>query len=524
MFTERDHQQFCDKGIPPNLVEEQLAIFRRGVPFAILDRPCTIGDGIACLSSSELDKYANFFHQAVLSGRVTKFVPASGAASRMFETLLAYRNAASGHTPDHTVKSSLSGSDQNACHEFFGNITSFAFFDDLATEVSNQGLNISHLLQAREYGPILDHLLFSPGLNYARLSKGLIKFHRYPQHSRTPIEEHIFEGLEYAKDSTNTVRLHFTVSPEHQEFVEQHLATIRPQFDPKTVFLEIIVSQQKSSTETLAVDLQNQPFHGTDGKLVFRPGGHGALLENLGNLQGDIVFIKNIDNVVHDRLKDATTRYKIALGGYLISVQEQLFSHLRILMREELSHEHCRHMINFTEEVLGLSIPGELPNWSRQQQKAFFIQQFNRPLRVCGVVSNTGEPGGGPFWVKHPTRPISLQIVESSQVDPLLSEQQAIWRSSTHFNPVDLVCGLKDFQGKPFNLKDFSDPDTSIISRKSHEGRDLKALELPGLWNGAMASWNTLFVEVPHITFNPVKTIFDLLRPEHQPAPTDGRV
>jgi len=524
MFTERDHQQFCDKGISSNLVEEQLAIFRRGVPFAILDRPCTIGDGIACLSSSELDQYANFFHQAVLSGRVTKFVPASGAASRMFKTLLAYRNVASAHTPDHTVNSLLSGSDQKACHDFFGNIQSFAFFDDLATEVSKQGLKISDLLQTREYRPILDHLLFSPGLNYARLPKGLIKFHRYPQHSRTPIEEHIFEGLEYAKDSTNTVRLHFTVSPEHQEFVEQHLAAIHPHFDSKTVFPEITFSQQKSSTEILAVDLQNQPFRGTDGRLVFRPGGHGSLLENLSNLQGDIVFIKNIDNVVHDRLKDATTRYKNALGGYLISVQEQLFSHLRILMREELTDENCGHMMTFSHEVLGPSNPDEFRNWSRQHQKAFFIQQFNRPLRVCGVVPNTGEPGGGPFWVRHSNGSISLQIVESSQVDPLLSEQQAIWRSSTHFNPVDLVCGLKDFQGKPFNLNEFSDPDTGIISRKSHEGRDLKALELPGLWNGAMANWNTLFVEVPHITFNPVKTIFDLLRPEHQPAPSEGRV
>jgi hypothetical protein len=437
----------------------------------------------------------------------------------MFKTLLAYRNAVSVHTPDHTGKSLLSESDTNACHEIFRNITSFAFFEDLATEVSKQGLNISHLLQGCAYGPILDHLLFSPGLNYARLPKGLIKFHRYPQHSRTPIEEHIFEGLEYAKDSTNTVRLHFTISPEHQEFVEQHLSAIRSHFDPNTALLDITFSQQKLSTETLAVDLQNQPFRGNDGRLVFRPGGHGALLENLSNLQGDIVFIKNIDNVVHDRLQDATTRYKKALGGYLMSVQEQLFSHLRILTREELSQEHCRHMMTFTQEVLGLSIPGEFPNWSSQEQKTFFIQQFNRPLRVCGVVPNTGEPGGGPFWVKHPTGPLSLQIVESSQVDPLLSEQQAIWRSSTHFNPVDLVCGLKDFQGKPFNLKEFSDPDTGIISQKSHEGRELKALELPGLWNGVMANWNTLFVEVPHITFNPVKTIIDLLRPEHQPFP-----
>ncbi|UCE62765.1 MAG: DUF4301 family protein [Nitrospirota bacterium] len=524
MFSEPDQQQFWDKGIPPKLVEEQLAIFRRGVPFTILDRPCTIGNGITCLSSSELDYYANLFHQAELSGRVTKFVPASGAASRMFKTLLAYWNAASSLTQDDCGNSVPSGSDQNECHHFFSKMTSFAFFDDLAAEVSKQGLKLSHLLQAHQYGPILKHLLFSPGLNYARLPKGLIKFHRYPQHTRTPIEEHIFEGLAYAKDSTNTVHLHFTVSPEHQELVEQYLSAFGSHFDPNTAFLDMTCSQQKSSSDTLAVDLQNQPFRGNNGRLVFRPGGHGALLENLSNLQGDIVFIKNIDNVVHDRLIDTTTRYKKALGGYLISVQEKLFSHLRILMRDEFTAEHCRNMMTFTQEVLGLSNPDEFTNWSRQQQKTFFLRQFNRPIRVCGMVSNTGEPGGGPFWVKHSNGSLSLQIVESSQVDPHSSEQQAIWRSSTHFNPVDLVCGLKDFQGKAFNLKDFSDPDTGTISRKSHEGRDLKALELPGLWNGAMANWNTLFIEVPHITFNPVKTIFDLLRPEHQPARSAGQV
>ena len=524
MFAERDHQQFCEKSISPKLVEEQLAIFRRGVPFQQLDRPCTNGDGITSLSSSELDYYANLFHHTMLSGRVTKFVPASGAATRMFKTLLAYWNTASADTRDETGTRLPSESNQNDCHRFFENMASFAFFDDLAAAVSKEGLTISHLLRAREYRPILHHLLFSPGLNYARLPKGLIKFHQYPQQSRTPLEEHIFEGLEYAKDSKNTVRLHFTVSPEHQEMVEEYLSAIRSHFDTNALLLEMTCSQQQSSSDTLAVDLQNQPFRGNNGRLVFRPAGHGALLENLNNLDGDIVFIKNIDNVVHDRLRDVTTRYKKGLGGYLLSVQEQLFFHLRILKGDELTAEHCRHMMTFAHEVLGFSNPHEISNWSRQQQKNFFIQLFNRPVRVCGMVANTGEPGGGPFWVKHSNGSLSLQIVESSQVDPHSDEQRAIWRASTHFNPVDLVCGLRDYQGKAFDLKEFSDPDAGIISRKSYEGRDLKALELPGLWNGAMAKWNTLFVEVPHMTFNPVKTIFDLLRPEHQPARSEGQV
>ena len=428
MFTERDQQQFRDKGIPPQMVEEQLAMFRQGASFTTIDRPCTIGNGIIRLSSSELDHYANVFHQAALSGRVTKFVPASGAASRMFKTLLAFWNAASPHPPVDTEHRDSSESENSGWEPFFANLPAFAFFDDLTSEVSKQGVELSHLLQSRKYGLILDHLLFSPGLNYARLPKGLIKFHRYPQYSRTPIEEHIFEGLQYAKDSRNSLRLHFTVSPEHQELVEQYLSVIRTHFDPITGLVEVSCSQQKSSSDTLAVDIHDQPFRGDDGRLVFRPGGHGALLENLSNLQGDIVFIKNIDNVVHDRLLDTTIRYKKTLGGYLISVQEKLFSYLKILIRDEFTDEHCRQMMTFAHEVLGHSSPDEFTNWSKPEQKNFILQQFNRPLRVCGMVSNTGEPGGGPFWVRNSDGSLSRQIVESSQVDPFSSEQQAIWK------------------------------------------------------------------------------------------------
>ena len=524
MFTECDHKQFREKEISPHVVEEQLAIFRRGIPFTKLARPCTIGDGITVLTSSDLNSYAKVFHQALLSGRVTKFVPASGAASRMFKSLLAYRNVGVEHTRQEGPSGFLSETDQQACQKFFGSIRSFAFFEDLADEVSQQGFEMSNLLQARDYWPIVDSLLFSPGLDYGRLPKGLIKFHRYSQHSRTPIEEHIFEGLDYAKDSTNTARLHFTVAPEHRERVRQHLSAIRVYPDFETVSLDITCSEQKSSTETLAVDLRNQPFRGSDGKLVFRPGGHGALLENLNDLQGDIVFVKNIDNVVHDRFKDTTILYKKALGGCLINIQEQLFGFLNILLHEEPTHEHFQQMMVFARKFLSLPMPTDILHWEDKPKKGFFIQQFNRPVRVCGVVPNTGEPGGGPFWVRHQNGSLSIQIVESSQVDPDLKDQQTLWKSSTHFNPVDLVCGIKDFEGKSFDLKEYSDPDAGSIAQKSHEGRDLKALELPGLWNGAMANWNTVLVEVPPITFNPVKTVFDLLRPEHQPAEMVGKV
>ena len=517
MFTERDLQLFQRKGISTNQVEKQLAIFSRGVPYIILDRPCTIGDGVTRLPSSKLGYFWNVFNEGVLSGRVKKFVPASGAATRMFRSLLAYRATDSHQKGEHSETESLSEAERKSCYEVFKNIRSFAFFEDLETECSRQGENISALLRNREYGRVLEYLLFLPGLNYARLPKGLIKFHRYPTHSRTPLDEHIIESLSYAKDSTNTVRLHFTISPEHVNLLERHLADIHSRFELGTVRLEITCSPQKTSTETLAVDLENQPFRGNGGDLVFRPAGHGALLENLNDLQGDIVFIKNIDNVVHDRLLEATISHKKALGGYLIDIQRQVFTYLRKLMTEELNPENSQHMMAFIQKVLRLSMPDGFAGRSKQNQKEFFINLFNRPLRVCGVVPNTGEPGGGPFWVKHPNGNITPQIVESSQVDARLEDQNAIWKSSTHFNPVDLVCGVRDFQGKPFLLSQFSDPDTVIISRKSFEGRELKALELPGLWNGAMANWNTIFVEVPSLTFNPVKTISDLLRPEHQP-------
>lgn len=522
MFTDLDYQQFSEKGISFSLVEEQLAIFLQGIPFAKLDRPCTIKDGIFRLHPPDLDYYSILFQQAVLSGRVTKFVPASGAASRLFKALVGSRNTALGYMAGESGKKAAIETGQIACQKFFKNIRSFAFFEDLAAEVSKLGFSISHLLQEHKYETILDSLLFKPGLDYARLPKGLIKFHRYPQHSRTAIEEHIVEGLEYAKDSTNTVRLHFTVSAESKELIEHHLAAIGHQFDLERVKLNITCSQQEPSTDTLAVDLQNQPFRGADGRLLFRPGGHGALLENLGKLQGDIVFIKNIDNVAHERFMEVTTRYKQALGGYLLHVQEQLFSHLVTLMSEDLREKSCQQMITFTREVLGLALPTGFSTWSNEKQKFFFIQLFNRPLRVCGMVPQTGDPGGGPFWVRQSDGSLSLQIVESSQIDPLDPQQQAIWQASTHFNPVDLVCGLKDFQGNSFNLKEFNDPEAGIISKKSHEGQELKAYELPGLWNGGMAKWNTIFVEVPPVLFNPVKTVIDLLRPEHQPSQAEA--
>ena len=518
MFTEQDHKQLQDKGISPEVVGGHLATFQRGIPFTTLDRPCTVGDGISVFPSSELDQYIKIFHSEMSLGRVTKFVPASGAASRMFKSLLTCWNEIEPGEETPFTTQSPNTDDQQALNQFMDNLRLFPFFDDLQTEVSKQGHRMAELLDTGRYQPILNHLLFSPGLNYTTLPKGLIQFHRYADHVRTPLEEHVVEGHEYAKDSTGRIRLHFTVSPEHESLMRQHVDDIRHRVEGKERDLDVRFSQQKLSTDTIAVDLNNLPFRSPDGQLVFRPGGHGALLENLNDAKVDIVFIKNIDNVVPDRLKETTYLYKKALGGLLVSVQQQLYAFLESLTTGHVSEEQLNEMAPFSESSLSTSFPLEFTKMSRQKRITYLIDRFNRPLRVCGMVKNTGEPGGGPFWVRQTDGSLSLQIVEASQVASDSSLQQSQLHSSTHFNPVDMVCGVRDFQGKPFDLTQFRDPDTGFISRKSFEGRELKALELPGLWNGGMAKWNTIFVEVPPITFNPVKTILDLLRPEHQPG------
>ena len=517
MFNKGDFQQFRDKGILPAQIEEQLAEFRQGKPYVALVEPCKVGKGILRLSPSEVEHYAQAFYEPSASGRVTKFIPASGAASRMFKPLLTHWKGPPGTASEPSNTTVPSASDQKACQIFFQHCHSFAFHQDLEVELEKQGFQLSDLLRDGEKHMILRSLLFSPGLNYAQLPKGLILFHRYPGHNRTPLQEHVVEGLDYAKDIHHILRLHFTVSPAHQHLFEQQISTTRPYYEQRSVFLDVRFSQQHSSTDTLAVDLHNRPFRERHGALVFRPGGHGSLLENLSSLEGDIVFIKNIDNVAHERFNHITTQYKRALGGMLVDIQDKVFFYLRLLKRDDLTPEHCRIMTTFIEEVLNRSVPVDFSRWPQTDMKDYFFQMFNRPLRVCGMVPNTGEPGGGPFWVRFPDESLSPQIVEASQVDPDSLEQQTIFKSATHFNPVDLVCGLRDFQGNPFNLPLFADRDSGTISQKFHEGRVLKALELPGLWNGAMALWNTIFVEVPQVTFNPVKTIIDLLRPEHQP-------
>jgi hypothetical protein len=382
--------------------------------------------------------------------------------------------------------------------------------------MAQQGLDFDTQAAQGQCADILAYLLTPRGLDYASLPKGLLQFHRYPDHCRTPFEEHLVEAAAYTQDHQGVARLHLTVTPEHQAAFTAHLAAIRHRYERNGVRFDVTFSTQHPATDTIAVDMHNQPFRDQHGHLLFRPAGHGALLENLQALQGDIVFIKNIDNVVPDRLKAETYLYKRALGGYLIDIQNQVFAYLRQLAAPPVSDQTLARIFAFARHTLSIVPPAAMEQQTPAEKIAYLQTVLNRPIRVCGMVQNVGEPGGGPFWVQHTDGAQSLQIVEMSQVDMHHAAQKDIVARATHFNPVDLVCGVRDYTGKPFHLMAFTDPNTGFISVKSHDGRELKALELPGLWNGAMANWNTLFVEVPLSTFNPVKTVLDLLRPQHQ--------
>ena len=524
IFQDRDQLQIAAQGTTEKAILDQIETFRRGFSFAQLDRPCTPGDGVTVLSPQDMASLESRYAEAVSAGRVQKFQPASGAASRMFKSLLAVHERA-----DNTALSQLKTAPQNQEDQdflqFAESIKNFAFYDALDEQLAQQQLAQQQLaldtaLQQGQYQAVLDALLMPSGLNYANLPKALLQFHHYGDYSRTPLEEHLVEASTLLQDRHGIARLHFTVSPDHYAPMMAHFEQARQRYEQTGVRFDVSWSTQKLSTDTIAVDLDNQPFRDREGHLFFRPAGHGALIANLNDLQGDIFLIKNVDNVVPDHLKAPTYTYTRLLGGYLASLQQQSFEYLEQLASDNISPAALRDIQQFTETTLSWSLPSQFEQQSHQEQVEFLFKALHRPLRVCGVVLNTGEPGGGPFWVRHSDGTTSLQIVETSQIDTSVEAQRDILQASTHFNPVNLVCGVRDFRGQPFDLMSFTDPETGFISQKSHEGKTLKALELPGLWNGAMGRWNTVFVEVPITTFSPVKTVLDLLRREHQPAPS----
>lgn len=519
LLTPEDRHNIAARGMTLATVVQQLDWFQSGFPFVRLQRPCTVEDGIVRFSPQEIEQFSTLHDQAAHAGRVLKFVPASGAASRMFQSLLNLANRTEPLTPAAIATAADSGDvDCQQFRQLLANIEHFAFAADLRTVLARDGHTLDGIISDGRYRELLAYLLTPQGLDYANLPKGLIQFHRYTDHSRTAFEEHLAEAAVYAQDGTRTAHVHFTVSAEHRAAIAAYLQKVLPRYEQAGCHYDLTFSVQKPASDTIAVDAHNQPFRDAHGELVFRPGGHGALLENLHDLRGDLIFIKNIDNVVPDHRKAETYRYKKALCGYLVALQNDLFQHQHQLRQESATPAAIVDTMQFAQQKLFLHLPEEVRHGGPAMQRRFLLQKLHRPLRVCGVVKNTGEPGGGPFWVQGQDGSASLQLVESSQVHMQAAEQRAMWQAATHFNPVDLVCGVRDFAGKSFDLHQFTDPRTGFISSKSKDGKELRALELPGLWNGAMAAWHTIFVEVPLSTFNPVKTVYDLLRPEHRDA------
>jgi hypothetical protein len=516
VLTEKDVEQIQGRGMNLDMVQSQIDTFERGFPHVTLERPCTLGNGIVSLTNADHERLIDRYYQAANQGRFMKFVPASGAASRMFKSLLSILGRM-----NHTYGTSRgnpneSDPDWEAFSLFIENIHRFPFFQSLKYCLKMDSLDVETLLNRRHYHEILLYLLTPKGLNLASRPKGLLPFHRYRGHVRTPFEEHLIEGASYVKDRHGTVPIHFTISPEHDHLFRDHRDELIPRYEESDLNFNVSFTYQAPSTDTLAVDMENHPLRDEAGNLVFRPGGHGALLANLDQLKGDIIFIKNIDNVVVDRLKDTTYHYKMVLGGYLVDLQETLFGHLNRLSERNPTTAHLEEALVFVQDRLSIEPPDDILKNTGKDVRHFLINCLNRPLRVCGMVKNVKEPGGGPFWIRDRGGRLSIQIIESSQVDHSSKEQRHIWGTSTHFNPVDLVCAVRDIGGNTFDLPSFIDPETGFIAEKSKDGKTLKALELPGLWNGAMAHWNTVFLEVPLATFNPVKTVFDLLREEHQ--------
>ena len=505
MLSPKDLEQIERKGISEQQIKKELEEFKTGFPFLKLDAAASIGNGIIATSAEDVKRYTEAWNAYKAEGKkIVKFVPASGAASRMFKNMFAFLTA------DYDVPTT------DFEKTFFDNVVKFAFYPALnAMCEKNEGKNIEALMGEGNYKAVVANLLEAKGLNYGQLPKGLLLFHSYEDGARTPLEEHLVEGALYA-DSKGMVHIHYTVSPEHRTLFEKKVADTKEKYEKAyNVKYDITFSEQKPSTDTIAVNPDDTPFRNTDGSLLFRPGGHGALIENLNEIPADVVFIKNIDNVVPDRLKAGTVTYKQVIAGVLVSLQEKAFEYLRLLDEGTYNHEKLEEMIRFVQRDLCCR-KHDIKELEDAELVIYLRSKLNRPMRVCGVVKNVGEPGGGPFLTYNQDGTVSLQILESSQIDKSNTEYMKMFTEGTHFNPVDLVCAVKNYKGEKFNLPDYVDRTTGFISSKSKNGKDLKALELPGLWNGAMSNWNTVFVEVPLSTFNPVKTVNDLLREQHQ--------
>jgi hypothetical protein len=508
MLSTKDIEQLAQKGISELQFETQIKNFETGFPYANLAGAATVGDGIIHFSDADIQEYAALFDSRNADLSMIKFVPASGAASRMFKDLI-------------DVEQNYNQSEKKIgfAHitKCLDNVGKLALAGALSQVLKKDGLDLRTLVEQKDYATLAKYILQPNGLGYQQKPKAMLLFHGYPEGARTAFEEHLVEGAAYAKMVDGSVHLHFTISPEHKNLFEQKMKEVVPVFEQRYgVRYDIQFSEQMGKTDMVALDKTGNIVRNADGSMLFRPGGHGALIENLNALEADLIFIKNIDNVTTDALRQTTYLYKKALAGYLLHVQEEVHQCLHYLESLSIDESSLSQIEGFVAKILNVRFSMTYFARSIRERVSYLAKKLNRPIRVCGMVRNEGEPGGGPYWVRNEHGHKNLQIIEASQIDFNNRFQVEMVRESSHFNPVDLICAVKNYKGNKFNLKNYVDPKTGFISKKKQNGIDMTIQELPGLWNGAMANWNTIFVEVPIETFTPVKTLSDLLRKEHQ--------
>ncbi|SFC86785.1 DUF4301 family protein [Algibacter pectinivorans] len=514
MFSDQDIKQLKSKGISVKAVEAQVTRLKEGMTFSNLLAAATVDKGIESYDGNEIQNFIDLYEAEQNNISIVKFVPASGAATRMFKFLFQFLK---GFNPaKETLEKYAERKNDNLILIFAEGLEKFPFYKEVISKVKQSNPDFESLSRDEKILLFVKTMLDAKGLNYSFFPKGLLPFHKYNNEVKTAFEEHLFESTLYA-DSNRQANLHFTVSKNHQLYFSNELSKIRETLEKQTkTTFNVSFSYQNEATETVALATNDDVVRKEDGSILFRPAGHGALLENLNKLDNDLIFIKNIDNIVVSGRNIGLSNYKKLLAGVLLEAQQKVFSYLHKLDEGHLVDSDFKVMALFLRYRLNVPIIVDFEAYTAQEKIEYLKEKLNRPIRVCGMVKNQGEPGGGPFWVKDKNGNTSLQIVEFAQINFGKKNQQSIVYKATHFNPTDLVCGVKDYKGNKFDLSKFVDPEAAFITTKTQNGVDIQALELPGLWNGSMAYWNSIFVEVPLETFNPVKTVNDLLKPVHQ--------
>ena len=514
MFSDRDIQQIKSKGIKKEQVVAQVNRIKNGMSYSNLVAAATIGKGIESYNENDLQNFIQSYDAKKDNLNIVKFVPASGAATRMFKFLFQFLK--NFNPAKDTVESYAERRSDTLIKTFISNLKKFSFYDEVVSKLKETCPNYDTLNDSQKHHEFVKTMLNDDGLNYSFFPKGLLPFHKYDDQVVTAFQEHLFESTLYASANSKS-NLHFTVSEAHHKYFLEELNRAKKPLELKTkTTFNVSFSYQKETTETIALTTKDEVYRKEDGSILFRPAGHGALLENLNDLDSDLIFIKNIDNIVVSSRNVEVSKYKKLLAGVLLEAQETVFGYLNKLDDANTSETDLKIMIQFLRYRLNTPLPEDIEEFSTKDKIAFLKEKLNRPIRVCGMVKNEGEPGGGPFWVRDKDGKVSLQIVEFAQINFSKMRQQELVYKATYFNPTDMVCAVKNYKGEKFDLKQFVDPEAAFITMKTLNGIDIQALELPGLWNGSMAYWNSIFVEVPVETFNPVKTVNDLLKPAHQ--------